>query len=69
MKRKANLDIICDNSPEMKDVIVNEKGGRIKFTKEFVHPDLIVNYIIDDTTDALSRMNKASREVVTLKCV
>ena len=69
IKRKANLDIIYDNSAETKDIIVNERGGRIKFTREFVYLGSMINYLIDDTIDTLSQMNKASRAMRALKFI
>ena len=53
-KRKTNLDVIHNNCPKTKNAIVNGKGGRIKFTKEFMHLNLMTNYLTNDTIDALS---------------
>ena len=43
--------------------------GRIKFTRRFRHLGLTINYLINNTIDALSQMSRLSRAIDTLKFI
>ena len=69
MKKVADLRIKYSEAPETRDIAVDERGGTLSFTKEFLYLGSNIDFLIDDTTDVKNRISKASKAMGALKFI
>ena len=68
-KRFVDLKIKYTEAPETRDIIVDERGGTLSFTNEFLYLGSSIDFLIDDTTDVKNRISKASKSMGALKFI
>ena len=62
-KRRKNVRIenACTESPETDDTTSDDEGGAVKFNRKFTCLGYVINFVLDDTVDAQSRVLKDSK--------
>ena len=68
-KRIVDLKAKYSEAPETNDIIVDERGGTLSFTNEFLYLGSNIDFLIDDTTDVRNRISKASKSMGALKFI
>ena len=56
-----NIENSCAKSPETGNEIVDDEDRVVKFNNKFTHFGSIINFALDDTVDAESRVSKARK--------
>ena len=67
--QSANLDEKHLEADEMKEIVVNSKGERFKFTSQFVCLESIVASALDSIVDTKHRIMKALKVIGMLKLI
>jgi len=68
-KKVVDLRIKYSEAPETRDITVDERGGTLSFTMEFLYLGSNIDFLIDDTTDVKNRISKASKSMGALKFI
>ena len=55
--------------PESDDALVDDEGKVVKFDNEFTCLGSIINFALEDTVDAESRMSKDSKAIGVLRFI
>ena len=50
-KYSINLNEMYDKVDGTKNIVVDDEGGIISFTKQFIYLDSVINYLIDNIVD------------------
>ena len=61
-----DIEKLCNESPETDDAIVDDEGGVVKFNNRFSCLGSAINFVLDDTIDAWSRVTNASKAIGAL---
>ena len=65
-KIKVNLEERCDKAAKTKDTSVDENGEAMAFNNSFTCLGSVINFVLDDAIDVVSRISKVRRSILAL---